>query len=377
VPSPSPLPSGFVTPETALRAFREGKVPRVLRVHGPLDLSVPVARRWPAAKQKLTAPAVLPPLPAVLTATELNLTGRADVAALPVGLTVKRLLVPGCTALTALPSGLRLYELQAANSGLEALPDDLEVAFRLDLTGCTALRRLPENLKTGSLVVRNCTWLEALPEGLEVNFLEISGCTRLRTWPERGSLRIGRLDASGCVNLRSLPAWLGTVSQLNITGCAQITSLPGGLRVISRLELADSGLTGLPESLRDAALFWKGVPVDARIAFHPETITAAEVLAERNAEKRRVLLERMGYLKFMSESAAEILDRDTDPGGERRLLRVPLEGEEPLVMLAVYCPSTGRQYVLRVPPDAGTCRKAAAWIAGYDNPDDYRPLQET
>jgi hypothetical protein len=45
--------------------------------------------------------------------------------------------------------------------------------------------------------------------------------------------------------------------------------------------------------------------------------------------------------------------------------------------VCVVCPSTGRQYVLRVPPTMRSCRQAAAWIAGYDNPADYRPLAET
>jgi hypothetical protein len=85
----------------------------------------------------------------------------------------------------------------------------------------------------------------------------------------------------------------------------------------------------------------------------------------------------MGYDAFLSEAAAQVLDQDVDPGGERRLLKVPLPRDEDLVCLAVYCPSTGRQYILRVPPTTRTCRHAAAWIAGFDDPDEYRPLVET
>ena len=101
------------------------------------------------------------------------------------------------------------------------------------------------------------------------------------------------------------------------------------------------------------------------------------MLGETNAELRRVLLERMGYERFLQEADAEVLDRDRDPGGERRLLKVPLRGDEDLVCLSVICPSTGRQYLLRVPPRLRNCRRAAAWIAGFDNPDDYRPIVET
>jgi len=41
------------------------------------------------------------------------------------------------------------------------------------------------------------------------------------------------------------------------------------------------------------------------------------------------------------------------------------------------CPSTGRKYLLRVPPHIADCRAAAAWLAGFNNPDEYRPVQET
>jgi len=133
----------------------------------------------------------------------------------------------------------------------------------------------------------------------------------------------------------------------------------------------------LPASARGAQIRWRGVPIDARIAFQPETITASEVLDQPNAELRRVLLERMGYDAFLSQARAQTLDTDRDKGGERRLLKVDLAGDEPLVCVSVLCPSTGRQYLIRVPPSMRTCRQAVAWVAGFDNADDYRPLVET
>ncbi len=119
------------------------------------------------------------------------------------------------------------------------------------------------------------------------------------------------------------------------------------------------------------------MPIDARIAFQPETITSQEVLAEQNAEKRRVLLERMGYDRFMEQAEAKILNEDMDRGGSRQLLRVEMTGDEALVCLSVLDPSTGRQYLLCVPPTMTTCHQAAAWIAGFDNPADYHPSIET
>jgi hypothetical protein len=103
----------------------------------------------------------------------------------------------------------------------------------------------------------------------------------------------------------------------------------------------------------------------------------AEILGERNAELRRVLLERFGFERFMEEAGAAVMDRDRDAGGERQLLRLKLEGDEDLVCVSVSCPSTGRRYLLRVPPAMRTCRQAVAWTAGFDNPELYRPLVET
>jgi Domain of unknown function (DUF6745) len=92
---------------------------------------------------------------------------------------------------------------------------------------------------------------------------------------------------------------------------------------------------------------------------------------------RRVLLERFGLERFLTQANAQVLDVDQDAGGERKLLRVPIDGDEDLVCVLVHCPSTGLRYILRVPPTMKTCRAAIAWTAGFDDPDAYRPLLET
>jgi hypothetical protein len=307
----------------------------------------------------------------------LDLAGISQPFQLPAGLVVRRLTLRGSTGLAELPRGLRCYELDARQTLLRRLPEDIQVEYRLDLEGCSALEVLPEGLKVGSLVLRDCTALTALPERLDVYFLDLTGCSQLVRWPRSGVLRIGRLLARGCTRLASLPRWLTNLSQLDVGGCVNLTDLPPSLRVSSWIDLAHTGITWLPAAARGAQIRWRGVPIDERIAFHPETITGQEVLQEANAERRRVLLERMGYEAFLRQVRAHELDRDRDAGGDRRLLRVPLDGDEPLVCLAVICPSTARQYLLRVPPSMRSCRQAAAWIAGFDNPDDYRPILES
>lgn len=267
--------------------------------------------------------------------------------------------------------------LDLAGSDVETLPAGISVQFGLNLRGCHRLRELPEGLRAGSIDLRDCPGLERLPEGLTTSFLDISDCFQLDGWPAKGELSVGRLRARNCLGIRSLPPWLGRLSQLDLAGCAWFAELPEGLEVTSWVDLADTSIRSLPASLRGVGIRWRGVAIDERIAFAPETISAGEVLEERNAELRRVKLERMGFERFLAESEPEVLDSDTDRGGERKLYRVPLEGDEPLVCVSVNCPSTGRHYLLRVPPGMRSCRQAIAWTAGFDNPDDYQPLVET
>jgi hypothetical protein len=92
---------------------------------------------------------------------------------------------------------------------------------------------------------------------------------------------------------------------------------------------------------------------------------------------RRILLERMGFARFVDEVRAVVVDEDCDAGGPRRLLLIPVHGSENLVFVEVCCPSTGNRYVLRVPPACRSCHQAVAWTAGFDDPSEYRPVVET
>jgi hypothetical protein len=290
--------------------------------------------------------------------------------------------VPGKLDLTnfdgeSLPAGLHCYELDARGSRFSSLPADLKIDGRLVLDGCPALACLPKGLTAGSISLRNCQSLCALPEDLNTWFLDLTGCVRFETWPANGTIRLGSLILRGCIGVRGLPAWIGRLAQLDLAGCVQLREIPNNITVSSWVDIGGTGITRLPPSLARASLRWRGVLVDERIAFRPEELTAKEALAEKNAERRRVIIERMGYLRFATEAKAKILDEDEDSGGVRQLLSIDLREDEPLVGLSCICPSTGRQYLLRVPPKMKTCHQAAAWMAGFDDPSQYRPQIET
>lgn len=139
---------------------------------------------------------------------------------------------------------------------------------------------------------------------------------------------------------------------------------------------------------------WHGVQVEQRLITQPDTITAEEVLAERNVEVARVMLERMGIERFADEARPTILDQDhvtftVDAYRswipeflrslglgtarqavtlQRRLLSIdtPHDPDRRVVAVEVVCPSTGRRYLLRVPPSMRTCTQAVAWTFGIE-----------
>lgn len=276
-----------------------------------------------------------------------------------------------------LPARIECHTLVWHDSPLVELPPGLKVRHRLDLAGSQNLERLPAGLAVPVLNLSGCTRLTALPEDLRVDFLTLDGCTALRHWPESAQVSIGSVSARGCTALERLPASLGPLTNLSLRDCARLREIPSGVHVHAWIDIGGTGIDSLPESLHGVGLRWRGVTVTPQVAFFPETLKAADALAEANAEVRRVMIERIGFERFLQEVKATVLHEDTDPGGPRQLLRVELENDEPLVCVSVRCPSTGRHYLIRVPPTMRTCHQAVAWTAGFDNADDYRPVVET
>lgn len=113
--------------------------------------------------------------------------------------------------------------------------------------------------------------------------------------------------------------------------------------------------------------YWHGVEVPEQVITTPETLTVTQIQQEQNAEIRRVMLERMGWDKYLSQSSAELIHAD----GYGDLYRAAIPGDEPLVMVKLINSTpepdgTYKPYLLRVPPDTQTAEAAVAWLGGFE-----------
>jgi hypothetical protein len=127
---------------------------------------------------------------------------------------------------------------------------------------------------------------------------------------------------------------------------------------------ADDG-PALTCDLEDLYL-WHGILLPKHAITDPLTITTKEVDEEVNAETRRVLIERMGAGRYLSETKAKVVDMDGGLrviGGAPRVLFQASDGSR--WMLGTDG-STSRTYYMPVPRTVKTCAEAHARIAGFD-----------
>jgi len=161
---------------------------------------------------------------------------------------------------------------------------------------------------------------------------------------------------------------------------------------VIRLHSADGPAVGFADGWGIGA--WHGVRVPKKVIEQPEALTAKEVLGEANAEVRRVMIERLGADRLLTlalevggagsaRTASDlIVHQDTDQlGARRRLLRLPIDDDEPVVMVEVLNSTAEpdgsfRSYMLRVPPAMRTCQEALAWTFDVE-PGAYAPARET
>lgn len=345
---------------------------------------------------------------------------------------LQALCIENCPALEDLPKGLDLTTLSVRHcQQLKRVPTDIKVSGKVEFFSCPGLEALSLTVhKTArqkewdwrwagwaDINIFDCSRLKVLVLSGLAETCDVRNCPSLITI--RGALAVRNFEVVRCAQIRLLEILLTEVHELRLADCPELTAMPTSIAYLEGLEVArclklaqqpwrlqvaghvifeDMGTIPLPPGIflkpgarlefsgseinpldprfKGVDLRWRGVPADNRF-FHPETIQVKDILEERNAAIRAALFSRMGLARFLSEAKAKIIDSDLDAGGRRQLIEVPMPAGEPIVGLKVICPSTEHIHFLRIPPTIRNCEAAAAWIAGFANPEDYKPVLET
>jgi hypothetical protein len=199
-----------------------------------------------------------------------------------------------------------------------------------------------------------------------------SASVRLATVVALESVRTGRTPGAIAPLLDAIEA--GVMAYWPRSGGLAVAPRPGMLIENGELHCWDGRPAVRWESGR-CLWFWRGVHMTERIGGNPGTLTASRIRATRNAERRRVMLERHGYAHYLRDVGAELVSQD-DFGTLWRSRGVLGAGSEELVLVEVVNSTpehdgSHRRYFLRVPPDCRTARQAVAWTFGFANETDY------
>lgn len=115
---------------------------------------------------------------------------------------------------------------------------------------------------------------------------------------------------------------------------------------------------------RGGLWFWEGIWIPGRLAERRSELALTDVLEERNVERRRLLVEAVGFEALARAAGGGEPAQQDDYGRLWRLGRL-LDDEELVTVEVVNSTpepdGSYRHYFLRVPPDIETARAAVAW----------------
>lgn len=122
---------------------------------------------------------------------------------------------------------------------------------------------------------------------------------------------------------------------------------------------------------------WRGHVVPPELVDPALTLNLARIRRESTAERRGVLIERYGLGRYLLDSGAREISRDSCG----RLYHLAQPWDEPIVAVRVVNSTaepdgTRQEFWLRVPPTAATAREGVAWTFGLDE-EQYAPAFES
>lgn len=96
------------------------------------------------------------------------------------------------------------------------------------------------------------------------------------------------------------------------------------------------------------------------------------LLTEEHAELKKLFIEQIGYERICHEvGGRKISQYYSKTSGHYELLRIENADVEPIHLLKMVCPSTGHLHMNRTPPEIEDARKAATWMNGGIDPEDF------
>lgn len=150
----------------------------------------------------------------------------SKVTKLPDNLTFKdysHLDISDCKKLKALPRGLKVYRIDAYNSGLIEIPDDLHCddldlqrakvrqlpLFKnfikdIDLEGCTYFKTLPVGFTAGKVLIQESNSFVSVPNNVKIEELVVNECKRFTSIGSNCSIERLFIGYS-CPNFTTLP----------------------------------------------------------------------------------------------------------------------------------------------------------------------------
>jgi hypothetical protein len=174
-------------------------------------------------------------------------------------------------------------------------------------------------------------------------------------------------DARAWATLRSVVRSCGTVLAFDRT--CFVMERPTFIAYDPQYRLHAEGEPALEFADGSALYAYQGVRLPERYgAIPPHHWRSEWLLAEPNAEWRRVLIQGIGYERLCYELGAVELD----VWREYTLLHIPQTIDvEPIYLLKMTCPSTGAIHATRVPPTMRSAREAIRWVNGGVDPAEF------
>lgn len=99
-------------------------------------------------------------------------------------------------------------------------------------------------------------------------------------------------------------------------------------------------------------------------------IKSVWILKERNAEIRKLIIEKTGWTKILSDLDAQLINR----WNSYELYRIQPRDQfisESFQLLKMKCPSASSDYVLCVPPSLSTAEEAIKWVNRGIEPEEF------